>query len=233
MHYNDLLNRINKTDEEIKNIINNSVSLSQAAREILDTDSTLARSIIKDICEKNGYDEPRWFNRTRNCLYCGKEIIGGDNRKKFCNHSCAASYNNIGVSRNTKQDSEIFCLNCGNPIKKGVFCNRKCKEEYQYNNYIERWKKGEEDGLYGKYTINKILREYLLKKCEYKCSNCGKSYENPYTHKTILQIHHKDGDCTNNKEDNLEVLCPNCHAMTENFGSRNKNCTRIDKRKRY
>ena len=56
---------------------------------------------------------------------------------------------------------------------------------------------------------------------------------NPYTHKTILQIHHKDGDCTNNKPNNLMVLCPNCHAMTENFGSRNKNATRKDNRKRY
>ena len=36
-------------------------------------------------------------------------------------------------------------------------------------------------------------------------------------------IHHIDGNCLNNDESNLQVLCPNCHAMTENFGSRNKN----------
>ena len=36
----------------------------------------------------------------------------------------------------------------------------------------------------------------------------------------------------NNQENNLELLCPNCHALTENFGSRNSNCTRIDKRYR-
>lgn len=233
MKKNDLLKKINKSDDEIKNIINNSESLSQAAREILDTDSTLARSVIREICKEKGYEEPKWFNRTRKCLYCGKEIVGGDNRKKFCNHSCAASYNNKGVSRNKKQDSGLICLNCGKSIKSGEFCNRKCKEEYQSKIYIERWKRGEENGLYGEYTINKILRKYLLEKCDYKCNRCGKSYENPYTHKTILQIHHKNGDCTNNTEDNLEVLCPNCHTMTENFGSRNKNCTRIDKRKRY
>lgn len=43
---------------------------------------------------------------------------------------------------------------------------------------------------------------------------------------SILQIHHIDGDATNNKEQNLQVLCPNHHAMTEHFGSRNKNSTR-------
>ena len=41
-----------------------------------------------------------------------------------------------------------------------------------------------------------------------------------------LQIHHIDGDATNNREENLQVLCPNHHAMTEHFGSRNKNSTR-------
>ena len=45
---------------------------------------------------------------------------------------------------------------------------------------------------------------------------------NPYTGLSILQIHHIDGDATNNKEQNLQVLCPNHHAMTEHFGSRNK-----------
>ena len=30
----------------------------------------------------------------------------------------------------------------------------------------------------------------------------------------------------NNSEENLQLLCPNCHAMTENFGSRNKKSTR-------
>ena len=66
-----------------------------------------------------------------------------------------------------------------------------------------------------------------------KCDVCGFSGINPYTNKTILQIHHKDGDATNTTEENLQVLCPNCHAMTENFGSRNKNCTRGYRRIKY
>lgn len=31
----------------------------------------------------------------------------------------------------------------------------------------------------------------------------------------------------NNKEENLQLLCPNCHSLTENFGSSNKNSSRI------
>lgn len=39
-----------------------------------------------------------------------------------------------------------------------------------------------------------------------------------------------DGDCYNNNLTNLQVLCPNCHAMTENYGRRNTKSTR---KKRY
>lgn len=46
------------------------------------------------------------------------------------------------------------------------------------------------------------------------CSKCR--YED---HPEILVLHHKDRDRSNNMLDNLEVLCPNCHALehvTEN-----------------
>lgn len=66
-----------------------------------------------------------------------------------------------------------------------------------------------------------IIRRYMLEK--YKCSKCGWGEVNPYTNLVPLQIHHVDGNSTNNKEENLEVLCPNCHSLTENFGSRNTN----------
>lgn len=32
-----------------------------------------------------------------------------------------------------------------------------------------------------------------------------------------LELHHVDGNPYNNKLDNLEILCPNCHAQTESF----------------
>lgn len=40
------------------------------------------------------------------------------------------------------------------------------------------------------------------------CTKCGYS-ERPQ----ILVVHHIDRDRGNNKLDNLEVLCPNCHAL--------------------
>lgn len=37
-----------------------------------------------------------------------------------------------------------------------------------------------------------------------------------------LEIHHKDGNHLNNSLDNLQLLCPNCHALTDNYKGRNR-----------
>ena len=36
-----------------------------------------------------------------------------------------------------------------------------------------------------------------------------------------LEVHHKDGDKLNNELDNLQLLCPNCHALTSNWRGHN------------
>ena len=41
--------------------------------------------------------------------------------------------------------------------------------------------------------------------------------KNPTTGKIPLELHHKDGDYSNNDEDNLELLCPNCHSLTATY----------------
>ena len=54
---------------------------------------------------------------------------------------------------------------------------------------------------------------------EYKCECCGIS---DWNNKPIrLQLHHKNGNPNDNSLDNLEVLCPNCHTQTDNYGSKN------------
>lgn len=122
------------------------------------------------------------------------------------------------------------CLNCGKEFilylsSNGKYCCNKCQNEYQYKQYIERWKNGEVNGLNGEYYLSRYIRTYLFKKNENKCEKCGWGEVNPYTNRVPLQVHHIDGNCQNNREENLQLLCPNCHALTENFGSRNKNAT--------
>lgn len=37
-----------------------------------------------------------------------------------------------------------------------------------------------------------------------------------------LQVHHIDGNTKNDDINNLQILCPNCHASTDNYCGKNK-----------
>jgi len=71
-----------------------------------------------------------------------------------------------------------------------------------------------------------VIREKLI---EYRCSICGNDgwWNNQ---ELSLQLHHKDGDTTNNEVENLTFLCPNCHSQTDNYGYKN---VKKPERKKY
>lgn len=63
----------------------------------------------------------------------------------------------------------------------------------------------------------KLLREGIK---EYKCERCGNTH---WLGDIIpLELHHKNGNRFDNNLDNLELLCPNCHAFTENYRAKNR-----------
>lgn len=113
---------------------------------------------------------------------------------------------------------------------RNIYCNNKCQSEYEYKQYIELWKQNKISGTTGKKCkdISRHIRRYLFEKNNNKCSKCGWGEINIFTNTVPLEIHHKDGNCLNNKENNLELLCPNCHSLTDTFGGLNKG-----KSKRY
>ena len=85
-------------------------------------------------------------------------------------------------------------------------------------------KNGEHTGYINKYLqISSSIRKYLFEKYNSKCCKCGWCKINPITKRVPLQVNHIDGDATNCNEHNLELICPNCHSLTPNFGSLNKN----------
>lgn len=67
-----------------------------------------------------------------------------------------------------------------------------------------------------------LLKKRLFDKGykERKCEICGIS---EWNEKPIsLQIHHINGDNCDNRIENLQVLCPNCHSQTDTYCGRNK-----------
>lgn len=55
---------------------------------------------------------------------------------------------------------------------------------------------------------------------ERKCYNCERTewLSNPIP----LELEHKNGDNLDNRIENLTLLCPNCHALTDTYRGKNK-----------
>ena len=130
----------------------------------------------------------------------------------------------------SKKTKSVVCEYCGNEIviwtgSKTRFCSNVCHSEYKYKKYIEDWFAGLVSGGikpgYGK--VSKYVRRYLFEKYEDKCSSCGWSGINKFTNTIPLEVEHLDGNPENHKADNLELLCPNCHSLTEGHTTKKDN----------
>ena len=130
------------------------------------------------------------------------------------------------------------CDNCNTLLKtrwQTKYCSNMCQSESQYKKYIKEWKCGNKNGNVGIYTknISKHLKRYLIEKYEEQCSKCGWKEKHPRSKRVPLEIDHIDGNAENNLENNLRLLCPNCHALTPNFKNFNTGKGRKWRMKKY
>lgn len=73
------------------------------------------------------------------------------------------------------------------------------------------------------YKTSKAVKSYLIKIRGHICESCQNStwLSQPIT----LELEHIDGDRTNNCENNLKLLCPNCHSYTKTWRRRKSSLT--------
>lgn len=104
-------------------------------------------------------------------------------------------------------------LGCFKPNQSGKGMHKKAVNVYELQDIL--------DGKYPGYQTYKLKNKLLSAGLKQNiCECCGISEWNGKS--LNMELHHKDGNTKNNSLDNLQILCPNCHAQTETFRAKNK-----------
>ena len=114
-------------------------------------------------------------------------------------------------------NSSGFCLECLHFIKnKEILLNWLCNDVFPYGVST---------------TIRGIIRDYINSSQLNRCAICGMPaiWNGKELH---FILDHIDGDASNNKRENLRLICPNCDSQLSTYKSRNKQSARTF-RKRY
>ena len=75
-------------------------------------------------------------------------------------------------------------------------------------------------------------RDYLIEQQGGCCAICGINDEWNGVNLALI-IDHIDGDATNNRRENLRLVCPNCDSQLPTYKSRNRGNGRQYRRRRY
>ena len=125
-----------------------------------------------------------------------------------------------------------LCPVCDGPVPSSNrrYCSRGCQFAGMQQLQIEAWLAGDFNPPHaGEGRIPDDIKRWWLTTYGEQCMNCGWTKRREVDGRIPLTWDHVDGDCSNNRRENLRLLCPNCHALTSTYGSLNK----VSRRKRW
>lgn len=134
------------------------------------------------------------------CKECNKEIYRRpfqlEKGDVFCSSKCA----NI---RKKSPDIICFCGKIVDKTRRAKYCSKECA-----NKAITLFPRKTRNKTNGQYSLKHFRTNFIHQRGN-KCNRC--SFAIP----DILQIHHiiEKSNGGTDEESNLEVLCPNCHAL--------------------
>ena len=160
--------------------------------------------------------------RVRICEGCGVDHEGQYGSGRFCSATCARGFStktkrediNRRVSARLKgrgPSKVIQEASRSHESKLKISDSLKVHYSAQRDEYLVQWKAGK------LHPSEDRAKRLLIHERGEKCQKCGWFEHNPYSNTIPVELEHKDGDYKNNRYDNLELLCPNCHSLTPTF----------------
>ena len=126
-----------------------------------------------------------------------------------------------------------YCSKCGKPIgsKNASGLCQSCYREDINEKKIQKWLETGDTGCKVATTLRNCIRDYIFNSQNKRCAICN--MEAKWNGKELhFVLDHIDGDASNNHQDNLRLICPNCDSQLDTYKSKNKNSARTH-RKRY
>jgi hypothetical protein len=125
------------------------------------------------------------------------------------------------------------CEGCGAVLpgrRARKYCSNVCQRAADRRAKVTAWLASGE-GYVGT-APGHYIRRYIAREQGDRCAICGS--EARWNGRALaFVLDHVDGDATNNRRDNLRLVCPNCDSQLETYKSRNKGRGRAWRRERY
>ncbi|GAA2539683.1 HNH endonuclease signature motif containing protein [Mycolicibacterium diernhoferi] len=126
-----------------------------------------------------------------------------------------------------------LCLGCGATLSKRsqkTYCSNTCQAAVRRNASTVLWLQSGDAKIRGE--RGNYIRRHIAAEQDGRCAICGSASTWQGSALTLI-LDHIDGNPTNNRRENLRLVCPNCDSQLPTYKSRNRGSGRASRRQRY
>ena len=103
------------------------------------------------------------------------------------------------------------------------YCNNHCQGQHTAQKVVLSWLANPcPETFYTKGNIVRgSIRTALIQKAGCKCTRCGWGEMHHSAKLPALEIEHINGNWLDCSPSNIDIICPNCHSLTDTYKARN------------